>query len=274
MRTNIILLSILLVVCAMDITCNTSESIQKTKQKFKITRVNAQSLTRYSKSQQWLNLTSSDVLKHIIDTEILSKLVIENIIKTFPSTTILNESLSTVYNTLPNSPIQDIRNQTVAAGIKKHFNVTKPVSELILNWIENNEFPSEVSRDKAIELFKSMVLASNKKITCCLVQRKWLKMDKIQFFGYNFANIYDTNVRKWHESLPKISNYNKNKTRALSTNINNNSIVSNVPENHQVMYNVVMNHQTAVQYHLKYHQLLSIQYLILIQCHVVIHFII
>eukprot|EP01084_Bolivina_argentea_P209767 357237_1 len=49
--------------------------------------------------------------------------------------------------------------------------------------------------------FKSMI--SECKITTNLVTKKWINSSNIKFFGYYVASLYDTNIRKWHNTLPK-----------------------------------------------------------------------
>eukprot|EP01084_Bolivina_argentea_P220321 373413_1 len=55
-------------------------------------------------------------------------------------------------------------------------------------------------------------------------------MDKIKFCGYNIAYLYDKHVKQWHNSLPKNSNYNRNKKRPLPDDINSGDSNQNISE--------------------------------------------
>eukprot|EP01084_Bolivina_argentea_P009214 17227_1 len=214
----IINLLILLIILGdvMDIIFNSCISCEETQENLQIPREYARALTTYSQqimnsSELYFENTNSPTqLLHIIDQKILTKSQIENIISMYPNATILNDSLQTVYDQISTAidsnndvTIQDIRDQTDANDIKKYFKVTKPAANAIFNWIQNKEFPSDVDQNAAKQLLKDMISSSNGKISVTVITRKWIKDSNIKFFGYYFANIYDTDIRKWHAESRK-----------------------------------------------------------------------
>eukprot|EP01083_Nonionella_stella_P139759 427018_1 len=191
----------------MDIIHNACTSRDSTKSLFNLSRNGAQALTKYAKSTKWHNKTEVAVLTEIIKSNVLSIKSIKTINDTFASATILNEPLNETFlefNRIHDDDddlIRDIKDQTNASEIQTHFDVPRVASRNILSWIQSTEIPPQIDRNGVMVLFRSMISTCH--IACRVVQRKWIKNHKIKFHGFNIANLYDTEVRKWHSELRK-----------------------------------------------------------------------
>ncbi len=111
----------------LDIILNTNESRASTKQKFQLPNKRAQFLTEYSKSKSFDNENSLDVLRLVLENEILLTRNIDKILRIHPSATILNDSLSTIYQQWKHEMTltQDIRIQNDPFNIQNVFKVCK-----------------------------------------------------------------------------------------------------------------------------------------------------